>query len=175
LKFWPLLTTKIWKPFHLDFLKKFKNTQINVNLKKGSKCHKHIGIPQSNHMAIKFFYFSKMLWNLAFINHLYLKTPLEHLQGCSICDLVKIYFTSKLSYVLFCNPTHKTKTRTSNRWGTTNSKPPAPIIMMGQSETLSSSQIVFITLVFAGAQRCCAVPFISYGNMHNYVKPNPFP
>jgi hypothetical protein len=32
--------------------------------------------------------------------------------------------------------------------GTTNSKPPGPIIMMGRSETLSSSQIQFITLFF---------------------------
>ncbi len=42
--------------------------------------------------------------------------------------------------------------------GTTNSKPPGPIIMMGQSsETLnsSSSQIIFITLFSAGAK--CAI------------------
>jgi hypothetical protein len=31
------------------------------------------------------------------------------------------------------------ETGTANRWGTTNSKPPGPIIMIGQSETLSSS------------------------------------
>ncbi len=30
--------------------------------------------------------------------------------------------------------------------GTTHSKPPRPIIMMGQSETRSSSQIIFMTL-----------------------------
>jgi hypothetical protein len=35
-------------------------------------------------------------------------------------------------------------------WGTTNSKPPGPIIMMTQSETLSSSQILFITLFSTG-------------------------
>jgi len=45
---------------------------------------------------------------------------------------VEIFFTSKFSYVLFYNPTN-------NRWGTTNYKPPGPIIMIGQSETLSSS------------------------------------
>ncbi len=106
-------------------------------------------------MAIKFFDFCFEIW--PFSNYLHLKTPLEHLEWCSICDLEKIYFTSKLSYVLFCSPTHKTKTRTSKRWGTTNSKPPRPIIMMGQSETVSSSQILFITLFFAGTQRCCAI------------------
>jgi hypothetical protein len=44
----------------------------------------------------------------------------------------KIFFPSKFSYVLFHNPTHKTKTGTANRCGTTNSKPRGLIIMMGQ-------------------------------------------
>ncbi len=44
---------------------------------------------------------------------------------------------------VFCNPTHKTETGTTNRWGT--SKPPGPIIMIGQSETLSTSHIICIT------------------------------
>jgi hypothetical protein len=39
---------------------------------------------------------------------------------------------------------------------TTNSEPPGPIIMIDQSETLSSSRIIFITLFCAGAQHCCA-------------------
>jgi hypothetical protein len=51
----------------------------------------------------------------------------------------KIFVTSKFSYVLFYNPTHKTEIGTTNQWGITNSKPPRPIIMMGQSKTLSSS------------------------------------
>jgi hypothetical protein len=69
----------------------------------------------------------------------------------------KIFFTSKFSYLTFCNlTTHKTETGIENRWGTTNSEPPGPIIMIGQSETLSSSQIIFITLFCGGAQRCCA-------------------
>jgi hypothetical protein len=41
-------------------------------------------------------------------------------------------------------------------WRLTNRKSPGSIIMMGQSETLSSSQIKFITLFCAGAERCCA-------------------
>jgi hypothetical protein len=52
---------------------------------------------------------------------------------------------------------HKTKRGTTNTRGTTNNKPPGPIIMMGQSETLSSSQIIFITLFSAGAN--CAQLF----------------
>jgi hypothetical protein len=58
--------------------------------------------------------------------------------------LQKMFFTaSKFSYVLFCNPTHRTETGTAHRWGTTNSKPPGAIIMMGQSETLSTNDIIF--------------------------------
>jgi hypothetical protein len=52
-----------------------------------------------------------------------------------------MFFTSKFSYSHFCNLSHKTETGTTNRWGTTSSKPPGPIITKGQSETLSSSQI----------------------------------
>jgi hypothetical protein len=52
--------------------------------------------------------------------------------------VLSMFFTSKFSYVLFCNPTNKSETGTANRWGTTNNKPPGPIIMMGQSETLST-------------------------------------
>jgi hypothetical protein len=66
---------------------------------------------------------------------------LEHLQRwCSACDPVKIFFTSKFSYALVCDPIHKTESETANWCGTTNSKPPGPIIMMGESETLSSTQ-----------------------------------
>jgi hypothetical protein len=59
---------------------------------------------------------------------------------CSVCDPANIFFTSKFSYVLFCDPaTRRTESGTENGRGTTNSKPPGLIIMMGQSETLSSS------------------------------------
>ncbi len=107
-------------------------------------------------------------WDFYFSNHPFSSTliwwhnllddvaSLEHLQRCSVCDLGKLFFTSKFSYFIFCNPTHETETGTANRWGTTNSKLPGPIIMMAQSETLISSQILFVTLVSAGAQSCCA-------------------
>ncbi len=61
-------------------------------------------------------------------------TSLEHLQRSSVCNPAKIFFTSKFSYTLCSNPTHKTETGIANSWGTTNSKPAGPIIMMGQSE-----------------------------------------
>jgi hypothetical protein len=37
-----------------------------------------------------------------------------------------------LLLLLFSNPTRKTKIETANRWETTNSKPPGPIIMANQ-------------------------------------------
>jgi len=41
--------------------------------------------------------------------------------------------------------------------GTTNSKPPQPIIMIDQSKILSRSQVqFFITLFLGGAQLCSA-------------------
>jgi hypothetical protein len=60
-------------------------------------------------------------------------------RGAQYVTLQK-YFShpSLVKYILFCNPTHKTETGAANRWGTTNSKPPGRIIMMGQSETLSN-------------------------------------
>jgi len=55
------------------------------------------------------------------------------------------------AWVASCNPTQP---GTANRCGTTNSKPPGPIITMGKSETPSNnSQIIFITLFLAGEQR----------------------
>ncbi len=59
---------------------------------------------------------------------------------------------SKLSYVLFCKPTHKTETRTLYRRTTRDSKPPERIIMMDQSEKRSRKA----TSLSAGAQLYCA-------------------
>jgi hypothetical protein len=98
---------------------------------------------------------------LAFLHHqIELSTELEHLQRCSVCDPAKIFLTSKFSYLPFFNPTHQNKTGTANRWETTNSKPPGPITMIGQSQTGSGSQIIFITLFFWQGLDF-AVPFTS--------------
>jgi hypothetical protein len=67
----------------------------------------------------------------------------------SIYYTAKMFFTSKFSYYFFYP---KTETGTANRLGSTNSKPPGPIIMICQSEILSRSQIIFVTLFSAGAQ-----------------------
>jgi hypothetical protein len=66
-------------------------------------------------------------------------TLLEHLQQWSVCISAKTFLTSKFSYLLFSNPTHKTKTGTATRSETTNGKLPGPIIMIDQSKTGSSS------------------------------------
>jgi hypothetical protein len=55
--------------------------------------------------------------------------------------LIRRKYISHPSLVMysFATPTHKTETGTAYKWGTTNNKPPGPIIMMGQSETGSSN------------------------------------
>jgi hypothetical protein len=49
----------------------------------------------------------------------------------SVCNFAKKFRTSKFSYLLFSNPTHKTKSKAGSAymWETTNSNPPGPIIM----------------------------------------------
>jgi hypothetical protein len=91
---------------------------------------------------------------------------LEHLQQCSKCDLAKIFFTSKFSYLLFFAGTAN--------WGTTNSKPPGPIIMMDQSsETLSSSQILFYyTLFYRCIELMYLLPATANGAIIVQSKPN---
>ncbi len=64
---------------------------------------------------------------------------------------VKYFLHPCLVIYLFQTPPIK-QNSTANRWETTNSKSPAPTIIIGQSETGSSSQIIFITLV---SGRCC--------------------
>ncbi len=61
--------------------------------------------------------------------------------------LRKYICTYKFTYVLFCNPTHKTEIGTVNRWGTTNSKPPGRIIMMSQiRNTVQRLDHIYYTL-----------------------------
>jgi len=47
--------------------------------------------------------------NLGAIMKLYYMVPLEGLQLCSVCNLAKIFFTSKFSYFFFYNPIIKLK------------------------------------------------------------------
>jgi hypothetical protein len=77
----------------------------------------------------------------------------------SMWSCQKKFVASKFGYLLFGNPADKTESGTSNRWGTTNSKSLEAIIMMSQSETLRSSQIIFITLLDIAA------PFTSHSKI----------
>ncbi len=79
---------------------------------------------------------------------------------------------SKFSCFSFGNPISKTETGTANTWRTTNSKPPGPIIVINQSEILSSSQVQFITLFLGGAQLCCAF-LLATASCPNLVQEKP--
>jgi len=78
-------------------------------------------------------------------------------KGAQYVTLQK-YFThpSLYSYLLVCNPTHKTESGAANWWATTNNKPHGRISTMGQSETLTRSQIILLHSFSAGTQSCCA-------------------
>jgi hypothetical protein len=86
--------------------------------------------------------------------------------GAQYVTLHKYFLHPRLVIYVFSIPTHKTETGTANRRGANNSKSPGPIITMGQSEALSSSQIIFITLFSAGAT--------THSKLFNYVEPKPF-
>jgi hypothetical protein len=71
---------------------------------------------------------------------------LEHLQQCGVCDLAKIFPTSKFSYLLFSNPTCKLllglliggRLLIANHLGQS--------LELVNQKTGSKSQIIFITL-----------------------------
>ncbi len=89
----------------------------------------------------------------ALLLNCYLESPLQ----CSLCDHAKMFLTSKFSDLLFRKLTYKTQRGDCKQVGTTNSKPPGSIIMIGQSKTGSRNQIMFITLFSSRcAEHCCA-------------------
>ncbi len=65
------------------------------------------------------------------------------------------------------------ETETANRWETTNSKPAGPIIMIGQSETWTSSQTIFIYSLLWQVH-VFDVPFTSQSKLCIYAGPKPF-
>jgi len=97
----------------------------------------------------------------------------EHPQWCSVCDPAKIFPASKFSYLVFRNPTPMSETETANRWETTNSKPAGPIIMIGQSETWTSSQTIFIYSLLWQVH-VFDVPSTSQSKLCIYAGPKPF-
>ncbi len=89
--------------------------------------------------------------SLCFVQNLL--ASLEQLQRWSVC-------LSHPSLVMYSCATPPIKLKPGQQIGggrLINSKPAGRIMMMGQSETLSSSQIIFITLISASAQHCCAI------------------
>ncbi len=63
-----------------------------------------------------------------------------------VCVPCKTFSHPNFSYLHFSNHTHILKPGAANSWETTNSKPPEPIIMITQFETLTSRQSILITL-----------------------------
>ncbi len=81
---------------------------------------------------------------------------------------------SKFSCFYFGNPTNKIEIGTAYTRGTTNNKPPGPIIIIDQLEILSLSQVQFITL---GFWRCTTVfsTLPALTSCTNLVQKNQFP
>jgi hypothetical protein len=78
------------------------------------------------------------------------------------------YFSHPSSVVYFvatCNPTPP-ETEIGTQKG--RSRPPGPIIMMGQSETLTSSQITFTTFSSTGAHGHCRIIL----SQNHFLEPN---
>jgi hypothetical protein len=97
-----------------------------------------------------------------------------HLKWCLVCDPVEKKFTSKFSYLLFCNPTHKTETGTGKCGGNTNSKPPGLINHYDGPFKNNDPQAyrIYDTLFC----RCTQLPRLlpSHRKVYNYAEPKPF-
>jgi len=92
--------------------------------------------------------------------------------GAHYAHPAKIFFTSKFSYVLFCNPTNKTETGTANRWETTNSKPHGPIIYDGPIRNTQQQLDHIYYNLFCTALLCLDPPTITCAIM---MRQNHFP
>jgi hypothetical protein len=104
----------------------------------------------------------------ALLLNCYLESPLQ----CSLCDHAKMFLTSEFSDLLFRKLNHKTQRGDCKQVGTTNSKPPGLIIMIGQSKTGSRNQIILFS------SRCRALlRFLpaSAKNWSNMQEKNYFP
>jgi len=90
-----------------------------------------------------------------------------------------IWTRSHFSYLLFSNPTHKTKIGTANMWEIISCKTPGAVIMIGQSETGRSTQLILILLfsIRCEALLCCVPPALAnvlkkmLGQIH-FIEPN---
>ncbi len=97
------------------------------------------------------------------------------LRASPVRDPAKIFFTSKFSHLLFFSTRPiKVKVGHQYRWGDylPNSKPPGPINMMGESETLT---VVRSYLLHSFLEvHNVADPFTSHWSICNYVDPKLF-
>jgi hypothetical protein len=81
----------------------------------------------------------------------------HNVKWCSVCK--NISHISKFNYILFPNPTHKDKTRTTNRWEILLTE-----TRLDQSNTLANQQQVL----------GCAVPFTSLSKLCKMLGQNHF-
>ncbi len=92
-------------------------------------------------------------------------------RGAQYVTLQK-YFSHPSYFFFFSNPIHKTKTNRTQNKLETNSKPPWPMIMIGQSKTGRSTQIILIT--FLWEVLVCAVPFTNLSKLCKKPGSKPF-
>ncbi len=100
-------------------------------------------------------------------------TLLEHLQQCWVSDPEKIYFTSNITYVIFCSPIHITETLTANRWGTSNRNHLDESLWWTNQKQHWAAIRSYLSHSFLHVHTA-AVPFTSHGNVRNYAEPKPF-
>jgi hypothetical protein len=84
------------------------------------------------------------------------------------------YFThpSLYSYLLVCNPTHKTESGAANWWATTNNKPHGRISTRANQKLWREVRSYYYTL-FLQVHRV-AVPLTSHRKQGNHAGPKPF-
>ncbi len=96
-------------------------------------------------------------------------------RGAQYVTLQKHFTRPSLAFYFCGTPPYKTKIVTANGWEATNSKPPGPIIIFGQSEKQGPSGKSYLLHSFlAGAQRW--LPFSSLSKLYKYAcSKNHFP
>jgi len=85
----------------------------------------------------------------------------------------KYFSHPSFTYVLFCNPTNKTETRTANRWETTNSKQTTWTNHYDEPIRNTEQQLdhIYYTVFLYSA---AAVPRTSHDHLRNYDEAKPF-
>jgi hypothetical protein len=111
-----------------------------------------------------------------------------HANWC--CNIYSLWYTSQVGgspallsmwpcinvphpgYLLLSNSTHKTKTLFANRWKTTNSKAPGPIIMIANPKQGVSIRSYLLHSSLAGVRLCCV--FYQPAKLCKNGEPKPF-